>query len=101
MYFVMTDRNGMVRLIPKNAIWAEVGVYKGDFSKIVIDSCSPSRYYLIDNWKFELAQHDPFGEDTENFANFRGQIHWQHYGDDANAHQEENFQLVKRRFAEV
>jgi hypothetical protein len=26
MFFVMTDRNGLIKLIPKNAVWAEVGV---------------------------------------------------------------------------
>jgi hypothetical protein len=29
------DRNGLIRPVPKNAVWAEVGVYKGDFSQIV------------------------------------------------------------------
>lgn len=101
MYFVMTDRNGLVRMVPTGAVWAEVGVYKGDFSQIVLDSCAPSQYYLIDNWKFELKQHNPFEDTTENFANFRGRIHWEHYGDDANAHQEENFEYVKKRFSGV
>jgi hypothetical protein len=101
MFFVMTDRNGLIRLIPKHAVWAEVGVYRGDFSQIVLDTCSPSRYYLIDNWRFDVSEHNPLQETTENFSNFSGAIHWQHYGDDPNAHQEENFEHVKTRFAEV
>jgi|SRR5665213_236496 len=98
MYFVMTDRNGLLDLVPSNAVWAELGVYKGDFSQLVIETCAPSRYYLIDNWKFEIADHNPKGDPTANFSNFRGQVHWQHYGDDPNAHQEENFQYVTERF---
>jgi hypothetical protein len=47
MYFVLGDRNALIQLVPKNAVWAEVGVYKGDFSQIVLDTCTPSLYYLI------------------------------------------------------
>jgi len=99
VYLVMTDRNGIVGLIPGGKVWAEVGVYKGDFSQIVIDRCSPAKYYLIDNWRFDVSEHNPFDDTTENFSNFRGRVHWEHYGDDPNAHQEQNYQNVKARFA--
>jgi hypothetical protein len=101
MFFLMTDRNGLIKLIPKNAVWAEVGVYKGDFSQIVLETCTPSRYYLIDNWKFEVKEHNPLGDTTENFSNFNGRVHWEHYGDNPNEHQEQNFQDVTRRFAQI
>lgn len=101
MYFVLSDRNALVQLVPKNAVWAEVGVYKGDFSQIVLDTCSPSLYYLIDNWKFDPDEHNPFQETTENFSNFAGRVHWEHYGDDPNAHQEQNYQSVIKRFSSV
>jgi hypothetical protein len=99
LYLVMTDRYGVAGLIPKQARWAEVGVYKGDFSQAVIDRCAPSKYYLIDNWRWEPRDHNPEDEQTENFSNFRGRVHWQHFGDNANAHQEENFRHVTTRFA--
>jgi hypothetical protein len=101
MFFVMTDRNGLIKLLPKNAVWAEVGVYKGDFAQLVLETCTPSRYYLIDNWKFDIEERNPFEDTTENFSNWRGRIHWAHYGDDPNEHQEQNFQNVTRRFAQV
>src|SRR5262245_6542932 len=97
----MTDRNGIAGLIPKNLAWAEVGVYKGDFSQFIIDRCAPSKYYLIDDWRFEIRDHNPSDDDTENFSAFRGRIHWSHYGDYPNAHQEENHRQVKERFAGV
>jgi hypothetical protein len=100
MYFVMTDRNGLVRLVPKQAVWAEVGVYKGDFSQIVVDTAEPKEYFLIDNWRFDIKDQNPLDEKTENFSNFQGSVHWQHFGDDANAHQEQNYQDVVRRFSE-
>jgi hypothetical protein len=101
MYLVMTDRNGIAGLIPRGLVWAEIGVYKGDFSQLILERCAPSKYYLVDNWKFELRDHNPTGESTENFSNFYGRIHWQHYGDDPNAHQEENYQNVVARFADM
>jgi Methyltransferase domain len=99
VYFVLSDRNGLIRPVPKNAVWAEVGVYKGDFSQIVLDTCAPSRYYLIDNWKFDPDEHNPFRDSTENFSNFAGRVHWEHYGDDPNGHQEQNYQAVVKRFS--
>jgi hypothetical protein len=101
LYLVMTDRNGIAGLIPKNLVWAEVGVYRGDFSQFIIDTCSPAKYYLIDNWRFEIQEHNPFADDTENFSNFRGRVHWKHYGNEPNAHQEENYRHVLQRFASV
>lgn len=101
MYLVMTNRDGIAQLIPQNKVWAEVGVYKGDFSRFIIEQCTPSKYYLIDNWRFEVRDHNPSDEETENFSNFRGRVHWEHFGDDPNAHQEKNYQYIKERFAHV
>ncbi len=95
----MGDRNRLIEQFPKHACWAEVGVYRGDFSQRIFDTCAPSELYLIDNWKFEIAEHNPFIDVAENFSGFAGKIHWQHFGDDPNATQEQNYQNVKSRFA--
>ena len=34
-------------------------------------------------------------------AGFSGKIHWEHFGDDPNATQEQNYQYVKNRFAQM
>jgi hypothetical protein len=101
MFFVQSDRNGLVGIVPKNAVWAEVGVYKGDFSQFVLDTCSPALYYLIDHWQHNPDEHNPFQETTENFSSRIGRIHWEHYGDDPNEHQEQNYHLVLHRFSHV
>ncbi len=98
MYFIFSDRKALIQQVPKNCVWAEVGVYRGDFSQAVVDLCQPSEYHLIDNWQ-ELAQQNPFGDVTENFANFVGKIHWDHFGDNPAGEQEKNYQFVKQRFA--
>jgi hypothetical protein len=90
MFFILGDRNSLIQQLPKNAIWAEVGVYRGDFSQQILDLCTPSELYLIDNWKFEIKEHSPFTDEAENFSGFSGKIHWEHFGDDPNATQEQS-----------
>jgi hypothetical protein len=98
MYFVMTDRNNWLDLFPRHGAWAEVGVYRGDYSQKILDVCQPSELYLIDNWRFDLKEHNPFQDTAENFSGFSGKIHWDHFGDDPNATQEKNFEYVRSRF---
>jgi len=38
--------------IPKHSVCAEIGVYKGDFSELILE-CEPKKLHLIDPWKFE------------------------------------------------
>ena len=99
VYFVMGNRDNLIEQYPKNGVWAEIGVYRGDFSQKIFEICEPSELYLIDNWRFEIRDHNPFSDEAENFSGFAGKIHWQHFGDDPNATQEENYQHVKSRFA--
>ena len=94
----MCDRDGLIKNIPKSSKWAEVGVYRGDFSQKILDYCNPSELHLIDNWKFEIKEHHPFDNLYENFSGFYGKIHWEHFGDDSNKTQEENYHYVKNRF---
>jgi hypothetical protein len=99
VFFVMGDRNSLIQQFPKGGAWAEVGVYRGDFSQRILETCAPVEFHLIDNWKFDIEDHNPFSDEAENFSGFSGKIHWQHFGDDPNATQEQNYQYVKSRFA--
>lgn len=98
VYLVLGDRKALIQQVPKGAVWAEVGVFRGDFSQAVLELCAPSEYCMIDNWA-ALPEQNSFGDVTENFASFAGQIHWDHFGDDASDAQEKNFQYVTQRFA--
>ncbi|MBS0534441.1 MAG: class I SAM-dependent methyltransferase [Proteobacteria bacterium] len=99
MFFVVGDRDRLIEQYPRNQVWAEIGVYRGDFSQKVVDICKPAEYYLIDNWTFEIKDHNPFPDEAENFGGFSSKIHWQHFGDDPVATQEHNYQHVTSRFA--
>lgn len=43
-------RIDMLDLLPKNAIVAEIGVNKGDFSNEILMHCTPEKFFLIDIW---------------------------------------------------
>jgi SAM-dependent methyltransferase len=40
----------LLELMPKRAICAEIGVYKGDFSRDILRVTQPSELHLIDGW---------------------------------------------------
>lgn len=46
----LENRSRLLELLPKNGIIAELGVNKGDFSKEILEKCTPERFHLIDVW---------------------------------------------------
>jgi hypothetical protein len=49
------SRNFLLEAMLKEAIVAEIGVYKGNFSKKILAMTKPVKLHLIDPWKFEYA----------------------------------------------
>ena len=45
-------RNVLIKRLPAESTCAEIGVWKGDFSKKILSSRSPRLLHLIDPWKF-------------------------------------------------
>jgi hypothetical protein len=60
-------RNFLLELMPKNSICAEIGVWKGEFSKKILKIVQPKELHLIDPWKYE-------NEQTYNKAWYGGKI---------------------------
>jgi hypothetical protein len=54
-------RDDWLYTLPKNLIWAELGVFVGDFSKLIIERCSPSLLYLVDTFPSEMMSGDKDG----------------------------------------
>lgn len=46
------NRVPVLRIIPKDAICAEIGVWKGDFSERIRATARPRTLHLIDPWRF-------------------------------------------------
>jgi hypothetical protein len=47
------DRNFLLHQVPSGGVAAEIGVWKGDFSRAILDIAQPTQLHLIDPWKFE------------------------------------------------
>lgn len=47
-----SNSTNIVDYIPKNAVGAEIGVWKGDSSELFLRSVSPKELHLVDPWSF-------------------------------------------------
>jgi hypothetical protein len=55
---VLLNRRDLLKVLTKNAICAEVGVDKGDFSDLILMLTDPKRLHLIDAWGDPLRYHN-------------------------------------------
>ena len=46
-------RHLLLEKMPKGSVCAEIGVWKGDFSDLILDMASPKTLHLIDPWEFQ------------------------------------------------
>ncbi len=46
----LKSRIELLKLLPKNGIVAEIGVWRGEFSSKILEHCNPKHLYLIDGW---------------------------------------------------
>ena len=53
---VLANRKELLKLLPKNAVIAELGVENGNFSKDIIKWCTPVKPHLVDLWPSERVQ---------------------------------------------
>lgn len=58
---VLTDRFEMLKLLPQNAVVAEIGVDEGNFSKSIMQLAKPKKLHLVDLW----ADIVMYGKDKE------------------------------------
>lgn len=64
-------RRALLEMLPKEAVGAEVGVFKGDFSAELLQRTNPERLYLIDPWisvDDELHRTSLYGAATRSQA---------------------------------
>ena len=63
---IFKTRNEMIADLPKDLVIAELGVFKGDFSRIIYDTCQPKELILIDLWDGEtIMSGDVDGNNVE------------------------------------
>jgi hypothetical protein len=47
-------RECILSRVPGQSVCAELGVYNGDFSKLILKHVGPKKLHLVDPWKFEF-----------------------------------------------
>ena len=52
-------RGDFLELLPKGSVGAEVGVFRGHFTKHILERVRPSRLHLIDGWWRLYGEHFP------------------------------------------
>ncbi len=53
---LLTNREMLLDLMPKDAVVAEVGAAFGDFSREILQRCSPKQLHLVDSWASKRYQ---------------------------------------------
>jgi hypothetical protein len=53
----LTDREALLKQLPKDQVIAEVGVAHGDFSELITKLNSPKKLHLVDAWADESRYH--------------------------------------------
>jgi hypothetical protein len=61
----LETRDDLIGLLKKDSIFAEIGVFKGDFSKIIFDIVNPNKLYLVDIFKGNMGSGDKDGKNME------------------------------------
>jgi hypothetical protein len=52
-------RLDLVKLLPRHSVGAEIGVFTGLFSTILLDAVRPTKMYFVDPWWKEFGSHYP------------------------------------------
>jgi hypothetical protein len=63
--YIIETREEWLDNIPKNLVMAELGVFKGDFSKILLIKTTPKKLYLVDIFTGHAGSGDKNGNNFE------------------------------------
>jgi len=81
-HLLYCPRKTALKLLPRHAVVAEIGVAEGDFSRQILDIAAPGQLHLVDPWEHQAVEG--YERDPANVAA---------------AQQETRYRQVERRFA--
>jgi len=58
-------RNELLSILPKGLIWAELGVFEGEFSKKIFELAKPKELHLIDIFPSSMISGDKDGKNIK------------------------------------
>jgi len=56
VFFVMGNRDSLMRQYRKNGAWEEIEVYRGDFSQTTLETARSPKFYLRKKFEIEDLQ---------------------------------------------
>lgn len=68
---LLSTRQELLSLLPKNAVCAEIGVNEGEFSEEILKITEPRKFYLVDAWD-DVVYHNGLRDAVKE--KFRNQI---------------------------
>jgi hypothetical protein len=67
----MQTRENIFKVLPKNSICAELGVFKGEFSEAILEYSKPKEAHFIDVWWSMFGETYPNWGDYTDFGNLK------------------------------
>lgn len=64
----MKTREDMLQMVSTGSVCAEIGVFNGDFSKIIYSVVKPSKLYLVDLFNGMASSGDKNGENNKKIS---------------------------------
>ena len=64
---LLTNREELLKHLPREGIVCELGVDKGDFSELILKYCNPEKLHLVDLWGSERYSQDKKRNVEEKF----------------------------------
>jgi hypothetical protein len=64
----LKTREDILKLLPKNIKIAELGIFKGEFSELIMKNVQPNEFFLVDLFSGNIASGDKDGNNI-SFAN--------------------------------
>jgi hypothetical protein len=61
----MKTREELIKLYPKNSVGAEIGVFEGGFSNLIIETAIPSTFFMVDLFTGYAVSGDKNGNNPE------------------------------------
>lgn len=65
---ILTDRQHLLELLPKEGVVAEIGVDNGDFTEKIININKPNKIHLIDIWSSKRYGENKFNHVKNKFS---------------------------------
>lgn len=69
----LSSRKDIFKILPKNSICAELGVFRGDFSKQILNYSSPKEVHFVDVWWTEFGEYYPDWGAYTNYGKLKTQ----------------------------